>query len=72
MSEAAAATADRCPRCGGGFACGINGPGPCVCTTVKPSPALLADLRRQFTGCLCLNCLRELIEAETANEPSSR
>jgi Cysteine-rich CWC len=51
---------DRCPRCGGAFACGAAGPEPCACTTVTLSATLQARLRRQFSGCLCLACLREL------------
>lgn len=70
--EGAGAAPDRCPRCGGGFACGINGTAPCPCTTVTLSPDLLADLRWRFQGCLCLNCLRELSAGESANEALSR
>ena len=71
MSDGVAAAADRCPRCGGGFACGMNGSGPCPCTTVTLSPALLADLRQRYAGCLCLSCLRELVPGETAiGEPA--
>ena len=56
----AAAGADRCPRCGGGFHCGMDDAGPCPCTTVSLSPALQATLRQRFTGCLCLACLQAL------------
>jgi Cysteine-rich CWC len=59
---------DRCPRCGGPFACGLGRPEPCACTTLSLSPDLLAQLRSQFSGCLCLACLRELVHAETAKE----
>jgi len=51
---------DRCPRCGGTFHCGIDDTAPCACTTVTLSPALLADLRQRYTGCLCARCLTEL------------
>ena len=57
---------DRCPRCGGGFRCGANDPTPCACTGLKLDAALLADLRAQFKGCLCLDCLRELAAAHEA------
>lgn len=51
---------DRCPRCGGTFHCGIDDTGPCACTTVTLSSAVLADLRQRYTGCLCVRCLAEL------------
>ena len=51
---------DRCPRCGGGFHCGINDAEPCACTALQLDDATLADLRQRFTGCLCLTCLREI------------
>jgi Cysteine-rich CWC len=51
---------ERCARCGGPFRCGVNDDTPCACTTVTLSPELLARLRLQFTGCLCVPCLRVL------------
>ncbi|WP_088279114.1 cysteine-rich CWC family protein [Ideonella sp. A 288] len=54
------ASPDRCPRCGGAFRCGMDKPGPCACTTVQLAPALLAELRQRYTGCLCLPCLAAL------------
>ncbi|MDO8418531.1 MAG: cysteine-rich CWC family protein [Rubrivivax sp.] len=60
------ATPDRCPRCGGSFACGAAGPGRCACTTVTLGPALQARLRREFQGCLCLDCLQALAVADAA------
>jgi len=51
---------DRCPRCGGGFHCGMNDAAPCPCSTLTLSPALQAALRQRYTGCLCLRCLAEL------------
>lgn len=62
---------DRCPRCGGGFACGAAGAGPCACTTVVLAPALLARLRQRYRGCLCLDCLQALA-AGAAVEPPGR
>jgi hypothetical protein len=59
---------ESCPRCGGTFACGMGQPGPCACTTLTLTPELLARLRSQFSGCLCLACLRELLRTETAKE----
>ncbi len=63
MNEAAAPP-DRCPRCGGAFVCGIGQPGPCACSTLTLSPALQARLRQDYSGCLCLACLRGLAAAE--------
>jgi hypothetical protein len=57
----------RCPRCGGTFACGAAGPGPCACTTLSLDAALLARLRERYAGCLCLACLQALAQAESAN-----
>ena len=51
---------NRCPRCGGGFHCGINDAEPCACAALQFDEATLADLRARFTGCLCLACLREI------------
>jgi hypothetical protein len=66
--EAPSLAQDRCPRCGGSFACGAAGPGPCGCTTVTLSEALQLQLRSQYSGCLCVACLRALADAE----PSAR
>ncbi len=54
------AVSDRCPRCGGGFHCGINDAQPCACTAIALKPEMLTALRLQFEGCLCLACLRVL------------
>lgn len=51
---------DRCPRCGGGFHCGINGAEPCACSTLQLDAATLAELRSRYAGCLCLPCLRQI------------
>lgn len=62
MSPLAAppAATDRCPRCGGGFHCGMADAGPCACTTVILDAATLAALRERYSGCLCQRCLLEL------------
>jgi hypothetical protein len=49
-----------CARCGGAFRCGANDASPCACTGLQLNADLLAALRARYTGCLCLNCLREL------------
>ena len=60
MSGPAVAAAERCPRCGGSFDCGMNDASPCPCTTVTLQADLQASLRQRYTGCLCLACLRAL------------
>jgi hypothetical protein len=57
----------RCPRCGGGFHCGVNDPLPCACTALVLSAELRARLRAQYTGCLCLRCLHELSAPQAAS-----
>ena len=52
--------ADRCPRCGCGFVCGIDGEEPCPCTTVPLDEVVLAQLRARYAGCLCMRCLASL------------
>jgi hypothetical protein len=61
-------TNDRCPRCSGGFHCGVNDAGPCACTTVTLDPKTLADLRERYTSCLCLRCLIEISELSATKE----
>lgn len=51
---------DTCPRCGRGFHCGAAEPAPCPCGTLRLDPAVLAELRQRYEGCLCLACLVEL------------
>ncbi len=51
---------ERCPRCGGGFHCGIGDDGPCACTGIALTAALQQQLRERYTGCLCIACLQAL------------
>ena len=55
---------DRCARCGGAFHCGRADATPCACTQLTLGAALLARLRTEYTGCLCLPCLQALAAAE--------
>ena len=64
----AAAQPDTCPRCGGGFACGAAGAAPCPCTTVTLSAERQEQLRQDFVGCLCMNCLGEIAQADAQAE----
>jgi len=56
--------AATCPRCGGGFECGVNA-GHCACFGMRLNDALRVELAERYPGaCLCLRCLRELIDAD--------
>jgi len=55
-----------CPRCGEDFHCGVNDAAPCACSTLKLDAAKLAALRAQYSGCLCVACLRALASASSA------
>ncbi len=50
---------DRCPRCGGGFHCGAKDD-RCDCFDLRLSEALREKLAREYEGCLCLGCLKEM------------
>ena len=65
---ARAAERDRCPRCGGGFHCGVQDATPCPCTTAELSAELQAGLRQRYTGCLCLACLQVLAAERGAGQ----
>ncbi len=54
----------RCPRCGGGFECGMQA-GHCACFGIRLTERLRAELAERYNGCLCMPCLRELIEANS-------
>ena len=53
----AIAAGDCCPRCGGGFHCGVTDAAPCPCGGLSLSTAQLQALRGQYRHCLCLTCL---------------
>jgi UTP pyrophosphatase len=55
-------TTERCPRCGGGFHCGIDDAGPCACTGITLDAAVQQQLRERYRGCLCLRCLQALAQ----------
>jgi len=54
MSEAA-----TCPRCGGPFQCGARD-AYCDCFDLKLDEATRERIAREFSGCLCLACLKAL------------
>lgn len=58
-----AASTKTCERCGESFACRMGG---CWCESVKLGPGTLQWLQRNFTDCLCPNCLGALAAAGTS------
>ena len=49
-----------CPRCGGGFHCGVED-GWCACFGTRLGEEVKRDLAARWPGqCLCLKCLAEL------------
>jgi Cysteine-rich CWC len=69
MTGTAAPTSDRCAACGAAFHCGAGDAAPCPCGGITLSPARLAALRRQYKGCLCLDCLRAYSTAAIEDQP---
>jgi hypothetical protein len=58
----------RCPRCGGSFECGVNA-GRCDCFGIRLSDRLRGQLAQRYPDrCLCLRCLRELAQADAAEQ----
>ena len=45
-----------CESCGKEFSCGVN-VGKCWCFEIDLSQEKLAELRENFNGCLCKDCL---------------
>lgn len=58
-----------CPRCGGAFECGVQA-GHCACFGIRLNERLRSELAERYRGCLCLPCLRELIEADARRGPA--
>ena len=56
----------RCPRCDAAFRCGVHDAAGCPCTTLTLGAELLARLRCEQTGCLCLGCLQALAAQDPA------
>ena len=60
---------DRCPRCSGDFHCGARD-ARCDCFDIQITQVLRERIQREFVGCLCMSCLRELAQAEPLNSKS--
>jgi Cysteine-rich CWC len=60
VGDVVAGTSSACPRCGEAFHCGANAATPCACGTLRLGEATLQALRERYSGCLCLDCLRQL------------
>jgi hypothetical protein len=69
LVQGIAAQDDRCPRCGGGFHCGVNDEAPCPCTSLTLAAATQAALRQRYSGCLCLRCLQLLRDEALMSPP---
>lgn len=50
-----------CAACGNEFGCGAKLSG-CWCAEIKLSEETIADLSKQYRGCLCRPCLEKLAE----------
>ncbi|MBB3195404.1 cysteine-rich CWC family protein [Roseateles terrae] len=75
MAEAPADLAldnSACPRCGGGFHCGVQD-GHCACFDLRLTAEMQAQLARDFPGqCLCLRCLATLAASESLAGPTEK
>lgn len=56
----------QCPRCQQLFACKSDSIQLCECRTVHLDPAQLEFIRLQYSECLCVKCIRELKEEQSA------
>ena len=64
MDETTPAVNNRCPRCGGGFHCGVDDAAPCACAALRLDATSLQVLGERYAGCLCQACLSQ-IEAKS-------
>ena len=58
-----------CEACGEPFACELSASG-CWCSDVKLSDATRAEIKAQYTHCLCPSCLRGYAERQAHGTPS--
>lgn len=70
MNENAQASAEintACPRCGQPFHCGASD-ARCDCFDMKLDDLMRERLASQYSGCLCIACLRELKQQAAAGK----
>jgi len=48
-----------CPNCGVAFECKVDNITQCQCFGVTLNSEVQQYLRKQFAGCICLNCLKK-------------
>lgn len=56
---------DKCPRCGEPFHCGAA-EARCDCFDLQLTAAQRQSLAAQYSGCLCMACLKALQAAKPA------
>lgn len=66
MNDSSAINA-ACPRCAQPFHCGAAD-ARCDCFDLQLDDTLREQLARQYNGCLCLACLRELKQQAAAGK----
>ncbi len=59
--------AEVCEACGKAFHCGMTLRG-CWCAEVKLTDAQRQELKAQYKGCVCRECLVKLSESRVARE----
>lgn len=55
-------TNKTCPKCGAGFKCYNMGIESCWCEAYYVAPEKLEEMRNQWDGCLCEDCLTEFVQ----------
>lgn len=61
-----------CKRCRNFFECKVENIADCLCTTVTISEKVNQSISKQYTDCLCLQCIIELQEMENNLEDRIR
>lgn len=51
-----------CPRCGAAFDCKSEDIKHCVCASVSLTEKQIEFIQLNYSGCLCINCLRTIKE----------
>ena len=56
-----------CPRCGKSFECRHGEIEKCQCAGVNLDPVSLEYIKKTYTDCICIDCLRDIKEKITKN-----